>query len=247
MYQKALLILTLTASTYIGMAQQATKEYYSPNMWTNYTLQVPGVDEINLFLFFREGGAITGYYFEQCSIKITLQGTIKQNDVSLMRYRDGKAEGMLTYKVQLDSISMIANWSDATITKITIGTISPNNSLYGTADSRHEFNYGTDEQLMTFMKEVAKAIANDDKEWLAEHIEYPYKNPFLKGAKAQPDKVSFIKNYKLEVTDAVKTSVAEACPYESFSNFEGIALGDVLIGLNSDASPTKWHYRIIRF
>jgi hypothetical protein len=74
-------------------------------------------------------------------------------------------------------------------------------------------------------KEIQKYIAEDNKEKVAEYVNYPL-NVFGKNSKASiKDKAEFIANYDKIITPEVKKAVAAQRVEELFVNYKGVMVG----------------------
>jgi hypothetical protein len=76
-----------------------------------------------------------------------------------------------------------------------------------------------------FIIELQKAIRNDDKTWLADHLHLPV-NYFGKTKQVIRSKAWFLKHYATIVGPELKANVLKQDPDGYFKNYQGVMVGD---------------------
>jgi hypothetical protein len=89
------------------------------------------------------------------------------------------------------------------------------------------------------MKHVKTSILNSDKEWIANHINYPLKTTLFKGkAITIKNKKQLIDNFDQIFHQEFKDKIKSLCVCNMFNNYQGVMLGDGQIWINNRPNST---------
>ncbi len=76
-----------------------------------------------------------------------------------------------------------------------------------------------------FIVELQTAIRNDDKDWLADHLNLPV-NYFGKTKQVISSKDWFVKHYATVIGPELKANILKQDPDKYFKNYQGVMVGD---------------------
>lgn len=76
-----------------------------------------------------------------------------------------------------------------------------------------------------FVRELQKAIRNDDMQWLADHIQYPLRH-HGRVATVIRNRADFVRNYPVIISDKLRATILAQVPEKIFENWQGVMIGD---------------------
>jgi hypothetical protein len=110
----------------------------------------------------------------------------------------------------------------------------------GTSAKRYTHLLGSDKALESFIVTIKKAIANNDKMWIADHLFYPVRVRISeKSTLAIKNKNQLLLQYDKIFTPAMKQKISSTFSFNLFSNYQGVMLGDGQLWVNNGLNGTE--------
>lgn len=214
------------------------------NQWNDFEGKL-GKADIQMSLYFFEDGQIKGNYcYKRYGTKIQLEGQIKDSLIELTEFIKGRTNGFIKGKLFTDSLDKFeANWTDSSKTKMHDLKLTLSSICSGTYDHRYGDLFGTDEELETFVKHIKSSIQNNDKEWIANHSQYPITTSLNnKKSIVIKNKKQLIDNFDQIFYQEFKDIIKQSCTCNLFHNYEGAMLGSGQIWINNKSGSTNNNY-----
>jgi len=180
-------------------------------------------DEMKVSGCLEKGRDFVLYVYKDDSVLAVIHGQFPETDPK------GGYNGS-----KLDREIIIGIWED--------NLTSENSSIYlrleygvSTLDNQYEVAGAQDDQLIDkAAQELLGAVASEDKESVAQMIEYPIWADIDGERKQVMNQDEFLINYDKIFTDEFKAILAGTRPHHMFANWEGIMLGRGDIWFNSN-------------
>lgn len=218
------------------------------NFWHDFDGKLGGTD-IQLSIYLLDNGQLEGNYcYKKYETKIKLVGQITNDKIELTEFINGKLNGHFSGRIFTDKFDWIEGiWSDSTNTKTLNFKLMLDAVCGGPPDNRYSDLYGTDEDVENFLKRVKSSILHNDKEWIANHINYPLKTTLKKNRKITiKNKKQLIDNFEQIFYPEFKSKIKSSCVCNMFNNYLGVMLDNGLIWINNKPNSTadKFDYNI---
>lgn len=211
------------------------------NHWYDFKGNLEG-KPIQLSIFTLNGGKLIGSY---CSFsnepKVLLSGNVSGNDIYLTASQNGKITGELIGRIFTDDQDrMNLTWRNTITDKKSIFNSVLMSSNSGTSAKRYTQLLGSDQALESFIVTIKKAIANNDKIWMADHIFYPIKIRISEKSMLDiKNKNQLLLQYDKIFTPAMKQKISSTFSFNLFSNYQGVMLGDGQLWVNNGLKGTE--------
>ena len=214
---------------------------FDTNKWTDFE-GILGKTNIQLSLYRLENGQLKGNYcYKKYESKIQLTGEIKGNKIVITEFLNGQPNGKFEGKIFTDNLDRFeGTWTDVSHTKTIEFKLTLQSICGSDIEHRYADFYGTDEDVEKFMKQVKASILNGDKEWIANHINYPIKTTLFKNKTTTiNNKKQLIDNFDQIFYQAFKDKIQSFCVCNMFNNYQGAMLGNGEIWIYNSTSSTK--------
>ena len=111
----------------------------------------------------------------------------------------------------------------------------------GTFEHRYDFDYATDDDVEAYMAMIKQALLLGEREWLADHVKYPFWHVYHNNALVCQNKKEFIAHYDKIVSSSLIEYIKYECPFDMYWNDKGVTIGDgrIWICIPADASASK--------
>jgi hypothetical protein len=214
--------------------------------WTDFIGTI-GNKACQLSLYLFKDSTIKGnYVFKYDSLKQNLSGFLKGTDFLLKEdnhknisfkgkaitdpadeLRGARTDGLKNQDVPFGFLSISSNWGD-----------------YG---HRYATAGGTEDEVERFMRMARHAILSGNKQWIANHIQYPVRHVLKKRYQLVKNKQLFIKYFDRIFTQRFKDKVREDYTTNLFTKYDSVMLGngEIWVSGNSNAKDKKSGFIII--
>lgn len=203
------------------------------NSWNILKGSIGNNGDVNLRLFFFDNGQIKGSYIVgNCEKKIRLIGEIKDKDMSLTQFTEGKMSGYFSGKFYTDSVtSYIGTWSDSLRVTSVPFKIKLIDRLTGSFENPYDVCCaGTMDEAEDFMSSAETALTSGNKQWVANHMIFPIKLRLQYKYLNIENKQQLIDNFDGVFPKEYKIWLKKtACPFNLWSNWQGITDGCIWI------------------
>ncbi len=221
---------------------------FETHKWTDFEGTL-GKGRIQLSLYRLDNGQLKGNYcYKKYESKIQLTGQITGDEIVITEFLNGKPNGRFVGKVFTDKLDRFeGTWTDKSNTKSIEFKLTLQSICVSDFGHRYSDFYGTDDDVEKFMKYVKTSILNGDKEWIANHINYPLKTTVFKDkAISIKNKKQLIDNFDQIFHQEFKVKIKSLCVCNMFINYQGVMLGDGQIWINNRTNSThdKFDYII---
>lgn len=218
------------------------------NTWTDFEGTL-GKGRIQLSLYRLNNGQLKGNYcYKKYESKIQLTGQITGEKIVITEFLNGKPNGRFEGKVFTNKLDKFeGTWTDNSNTKSIEFKLTLKSTSVSDLSHRYSDFYGTDDDVEKFMKYVKTSILNGDKEWIANHINYPLKTTLFKDkAITIKNKKQLIDNFDQIFHQEFKDKIKSLCVCNMFNNYQGVMLGNGQIWINNRPNSTdnKFDYTI---
>jgi hypothetical protein len=179
---------------------------------------------------YQVGEEILGtIYYEKEKKELTLNGKLDGNKIVLYEY-DGAGKNTGVFQGKMNNIDEIeGTWKSGNGQKSYPLTLESSNQPSPTEFGKRYSSavMCIDQDVDNFVNKIQGYIVNDNKEQLAEVVNYPIK-VYINGKKTNiPNKDSFIKNYDGIFYPKFKQVISNTSTEYLFANFRGIMFGDM--------------------
>ena len=208
--------------------------------WTDFEGRL-GKSNIHLSLYLFENGQIKGNYcYKKNESKIQLTGQIAGDKIVITEFLNGKPNGRFEGKVFTDNSDRFeGTWTNSSKTKSIEFKLTLKSICGSDFDHRYSDFYGTDEDVEKFMSNIKTSILNGDKEWIANHINYPLNTTLSKYKSITiKNKKQLIYNFDLIFHQEFKDKIKSFCVCNMFNNYLGVMLGSGEIWIYNTPSST---------
>lgn len=198
------------------------------NKWNDFTGML-GNSEALISIFALPNNELKGNYcYKKYDTRITLKGKISGDVIELTEYVAGQPNGTFTGKLFTnDADRFEGTWTDKTGTKkldfgFTLSAITT-----GTFAKRYENMIGSDAAVEGFVKRFKTTLNRGNKEWVADHIQYPIKTKDVSGKPVMiKSRAQMLKEFDKIFYPAFIEQIKHLCACNMFSNYEGVMLGN---------------------
>jgi hypothetical protein len=211
------------------------------NHWYDFKGDLEG-KPMQLSIFTLKGGKLIGSY---CSFsnepKVPLSGNISGNEIFLTESKNGKITAEFIGKIFTDDQDRMNLTRRNIITdKKSMFHSVLMSSNAGTAAKRYTHLLGSDQALESFIVTLKKAIANNDKIWITDHIFYPLKVRISEKSTLDiKNRNQLLLQYDKIFTLALKLKISSTFSFNLFNNYQGVMLGDGQIWVNNGVNGTE--------
>jgi hypothetical protein len=237
---KKFITLTFLLFTLSTLCHAFNFETIETNTWNDFEGTL-GKGRIQLSLYRLDNGQLKGSYcYKKYESKIQLTGQITGDKIVITEFLNGKPNGRFEGKVFTDKLDRFeGTWTDNSNTKSIEFKLTLQSTCGSDFGHRYSDFYGTDDDVEKFMKHVKTSILNSDKEWIANHINYPLKTTLFKGkAITIKNKKQLIDNFDQIFHQEFKDKIKSLCVCNMFNNYQGVMLGDGQIWINNRPNST---------
>jgi hypothetical protein len=215
------------------------------NSWNTFDGSI-GSNSSHLSLYLFEDSTIKGnYVLKDNGKKISVTGHLKPNALFLAEVKNEKS----SFK---GNISTIHDRFEGTRTdsqkKETIPfTFQLSSITGGSYDQRYSDIYGTDDEVEAFMKKVKNAILTDNKQWVADHVQYPLRHVLSKKYPPINNKKLLMKYYDQIFSKQFKGKIKHAVTTNLFNKDSAamLANGEIWIGNTTKSTEDKYSLIIV--
>lgn len=203
-----------------------------------------GSSEIQLSIYIPDSGEILkgSYCYKKYETRIQLVGKLKGNQIELTEFLKGKPNGRFSGRVFTDNLDRFeGTWTDSSGTKQIEFKMTLKSACYANSwNHRYSDFSGTDDEIEKFMKEVKYSIFNGNKDWIANHIQYPLTTT-LNGRKKIiiKNRKQLIESFEQIFYPAFKDKLKSFCVCNMFNNYQGIMLGNGEIWIIESPNSTE--------
>lgn len=245
-------IILITSLIFLTTLCQALE--FRPNWWYDFDGDVGG-SAVQLSIYIPANGNILkgNYYYKKYETKIELVGQLNDNKIELTEFIDGKPNGYFSGAVG-ESDRYEGIWTDSSRSKQFDFKMKLASAVYSPLSSNRYRDFGgRNEDVESFMERVKRSILNGDKQWIADHVEYPITTK-LNGQKeiTIQNRQELIKNFNQIFHSQFKERIKKHPTINLFFNNRGLMLGDGEIWIydmetyrTGEPSVEKFDYKII--
>ena len=222
---------------------------FDKNLWYDFSGKL-GATEFQLSIYIPDSGELKGNYcYKKYETKIQLFGQLKGDQIELTEFVHGKPNGHFSGKVFTDNMDRFEGaWTDSSGTRRLDFKMTLESACYAKSSEHRYFDFsGTDNDVENFMKRIKTSVFKGDKEWIANHINYPLTTT-LNGHKTIKikNRQQLIDNFDQIFYQAFKDKLRSFCVCNMFHNYQGTMLGNGDIWINDKPNSTdeKFDYQI---
>lgn len=180
-------------------------------------------DETKVRGCLQKGRNFTLYAYHDDSVLAVMHGQFPETDPK------GSWEDKLVGEV------IIGIWEDKLATKTSSIYLSYDHGNSGTLDHQYEIAGVKDDQIIDkAAQELLSAVAREDKESVAQMMEYPIVAVIDGERKEVMNQDEFLLNYEKIFTDEFKVILADTRPHHLDAKWEGVMLGSGDIWFNAE-------------
>jgi hypothetical protein len=223
---------------------------FDKNWWYDFDGKLGGT-AIQLSIYIPDSGNVLkgNYCYNKYETKIQLVGQLNDDKIELTEFLNGKPNGHFSGKVFTDNLDRFeGTWTDNSGTKQIEFKMTLQSACYAHSSSHRYSDFsGTDDDVESFMKHVKLSILNGDKEWIADHVNYPISTT-LNGQKkiTIQNRQQLIDNFEQIFYQKFKEKLKTYCVCNMFNNYQGTMLGNGVIWITDKSNSTdeKFDYQI---
>jgi len=207
--------------------------------WNTYYGKI-GAGEAQLCVYkFKDNSVKGNYVFKRLGKKVTVQGLLKGNALLLTDAEDRSFKGNLfTDTVDKYNGEIVDSRTNQTLSfSFSLSTIA-----WGKYAHQYTDVFGTDDEIEQFMAKIKNAIVNDDKEWIASHLSYPFRFPPAFKSRRAYNKAEFLKYAGKVLTPALQNKVRDTYTTNLFVKNGEVMLGDGEVWITNTPNSTKSKY-----
>lgn len=201
-----------------------------------------GENDIQLSIYLLDSGQLNGNYcYKKNENKIKFLGQITDDKIELSESLNERTKGYFKGKILTDSLDWFeGTWWDSAGKRKLHFKLRLSSICSGLPDNRYSDLYGTDEDVERFMKRIKASVLNNDKEWLANHINYPINTTIYRGKKITiKNKKQLIDNFEQIFHREFKSKIKSSCVCNMFNNYLGVMFDKGLLWINNKPNSTK--------
>lgn len=227
-------LLLILGASLVAIGQPLTKKAYTDFKGTL------GGKNIQMSLYCFTNNDLAGHYYftegNQAYEKITLQGSLKGNQITLRGYdySNGSNETIIEElkgeKAQYQDFAgecVVSKTQQKMAFKLKVNTVV-NTPTFG---KRYADLSLYDDQIERFVKKLKAAILNKDQEFLTHVVQYPIKVKIKKRLRTIENKKAFKKRFEYIINNHLLEQVKQVNPYDLFMRNGQMMLGNGCIWL----------------